>query len=132
MGRPKKTRGMKKQMRLDEAEEVILLEQWIESQKPDSGSNPLALGPLPEDAKIGKLEDGENGAVFSRYAGVRRFDQLPISDKTKRGLKEAKFVEMVDIQRAALPHALCGRDILGAARTGSGKTLAFVIPVRVS
>ncbi|CAF2327225.1 unnamed protein product [Brassica napus] len=129
MGRPKKTRGMKKQMRLDEAEEVIFLEQWIESQKPDSGSNPLALGPLPKDAKIGKLEDGENGAVFSCYAGVRRFDQLPISDKTKRGLKEAKFVEMVDIQRAALPHALCGRDILGAARTGSGKTLAFVIPV---
>ncbi|CDY17288.1 BnaA10g09220D [Brassica napus] len=27
MGRPKKTRGMKKQMRLDEAEEVIFLEQ---------------------------------------------------------------------------------------------------------
>ncbi|KAF8092364.1 hypothetical protein N665_0416s0020 [Sinapis alba] len=129
MGRPKKTRGMKKQMRLDEVEEINLLKQWIESQKPDSGSNPLALGPLPKDAKVGKYEDGENGTVFSRYAGVRRFDQLPISDKTKRGLKDAKFVEMVDIQRAALPHALCGRDILGAARTGSGKTLAFVIPV---
>ncbi|CAN6175581.1 unnamed protein product [Urochloa humidicola] len=36
---------------------------------------------------------------------------------------------MSEIQRAALPHALCGRDVLGAAKTGSGKTLAFVIPV---
>lgn len=36
---------------------------------------------------------------------------------------------MTDIQRASLPHSLCGRDILGAAKTGSGKTLAFVIPV---
>ena len=31
--------------------------------------------------------------------------------------------------RASLPHALAGRDILGAAKTGSGKTLAFVIPL---
>lgn len=30
---------------------------------------------------------------------------------------------------AAIPHALVGRDILGAAKTGSGKTLAFVIPL---
>jgi superfamily II DNA/RNA helicase len=36
---------------------------------------------------------------------------------------------MTDIQRASLPHALCGRDVLGAAKTGSGKTLAFIIPV---
>jgi len=36
---------------------------------------------------------------------------------------------MTEIQRAAIPHALCGRDVLGEAKTGSGKTLAFVIPV---
>ncbi|CAN8301874.1 unnamed protein product [Cochlearia groenlandica] len=130
MGRPK-TRGMKKQMRLDEVEEINLLNDWIQSQKPDSGSNPLSFDPLPKDAKIGIVEEGsgENGAVFSRFAGARRFDQLPISDKTKRGLKIAKYLDMTDVQRAALPHALCGRDILGAARTGSGKTLAFVIPI---
>ncbi|CAH2069924.1 unnamed protein product [Thlaspi arvense] len=128
MGRPK-TRGMKKQMRLNEVEEISLLNNWIESQKPDSGSNPLSFEPLPKDAKIGKFEDGKNGTLFSRYAGVRKFDQLPISDKTKRGLKGAKYVDMTEVQRAALPHALCGRDILGAARTGSGKTLAFVIPI---
>ncbi len=36
---------------------------------------------------------------------------------------------MTDIQRAAIPHALKGKDILGSAKTGSGKTLAFLIPV---
>lgn len=30
----------------------------------------------------------------------------------------------------AIPHALAGRDILGAAKTGSGKTLAFLVPAR--
>lgn len=34
-----------------------------------------------------------------------------------------------EIQAAAIPHALAGRDILGAAKTGSGKTLSFVVPL---
>ncbi|CDY19875.1 BnaC09g31410D [Brassica napus] len=41
MGRPKKTRGMKKQMRLDEAEEVILLEQ-SESSKTTAKTAPFS------------------------------------------------------------------------------------------
>ena len=36
---------------------------------------------------------------------------------------------MTDIQARAIPLALKGADILGAAKTGSGKTLAFIIPV---
>ena len=36
---------------------------------------------------------------------------------------------MTDIQSKAIPIALKGNDILGAAKTGSGKTLAFLIPV---
>lgn len=36
---------------------------------------------------------------------------------------------MTDIQRKAVPLALKGHDILGAAKTGSGKTLSFLIPV---
>ena len=36
---------------------------------------------------------------------------------------------MTEIQRCTLPHALSGRDILGASKTGSGKTLSYLIPV---
>jgi len=36
---------------------------------------------------------------------------------------------LTDIQKKALPLALKGNDVLGAAKTGSGKTLAFIIPV---
>ena len=36
---------------------------------------------------------------------------------------------MTDIQAKAIPLALQGHDILGAAKTGSGKTLSFIIPV---
>eukprot|EP00955_Chlamydomonas_euryale_P053651 355556-Chlamydomonas_euryale.AAC.8 len=45
------------------------------------------------------------------------------------GLKSCKYVRMTAIQRAALPHAIAGRDVLGAAKTGSGKTLAFLVPL---
>ena len=45
-------------------------------------------------------------------------------------MSNANYLTLTAIQRASLPHTLCGRDALGAAKTGSGKTLAFLIPVR--
>ncbi|CAK7338481.1 unnamed protein product [Dovyalis caffra] len=125
----RKSKSKSKQMRKDrheaEQEEISKLNQWIDSQKPDSGTNPLSLKPLPKDAPIGLLQDN----TFSRYSGATNFKELPLSKRTQDGLKRANYSKMTDIQRASLPHSLCGRDILGAAKTGSGKTLAFVIPV---
>ena len=127
MRRPK-SKEFRKQQRLSEQEEINLLNSWIQFQPPDSGSNPMSLPHLPNNSPIGRLEDN----TYSRYAGASRFGQFPLSKKTKDALRAAKFVVMTDIQRASLPHALCGRDILGAAKTGSGKTLAFIIPVSAS
>lgn len=62
-------------------------------------------------------------------AAYTTFDALPLSEATRAGLKAASFSTMTDIQAKAIPHALHGRDILGAAKTGSGKTLAFLLPV---
>jgi ATP-dependent RNA helicase DDX10/DBP4 len=59
----------------------------------------------------------------------RRFASLPLSQRTQEALKSAGYVDMTDIQLQAVPLALAGRDVLGAAKTGSGKTLAFLIPV---
>lgn len=58
-----------------------------------------------------------------------QFQELPISQNLIQGLKEASYSLLTDIQREAIPYALKGNDILGAAKTGSGKTLAFLIPV---
>lgn len=58
-----------------------------------------------------------------------QFSELPISKITIRGLDENKWTSMTPIQRAAIPHILAGRDVLGTALTGSGKSLAFLVPI---
>ncbi|KAG2225444.1 hypothetical protein INT45_010080 [Circinella minor] len=63
------------------------------------------------------------------FVDTKFFDDLPISTKTRKGLKRANFRQLTDIQRKAIPLALAKRDVLGAAKTGSGKTLSFLVPV---
>lgn len=60
---------------------------------------------------------------------ARNFSDLPLSTRTRDGLAAARFSELTDVQRRAIPQALAARDVLAAAPTGSGKTLAFVVPV---
>ncbi|KAL1902471.1 ATP-dependent RNA helicase dbp4 [Sporothrix stenoceras] len=55
--------------------------------------------------------------------------ELPLSKPTAAGLRDSHYVSLTDIQARAIPTALRGSDILGAAKTGSGKTLAFIVPV---
>lgn len=62
-------------------------------------------------------------------AGIKDFSDLPLSQTTASGLEASHFKTLTDIQSKAVPLALKGKDILGAAKTGSGKTLAFLIPV---
>eukprot|EP00026_Physarum_polycephalum_P001312 Phypoly_transcript_01313.p1 GENE.Phypoly_transcript_01313~~Phypoly_transcript_01313.p1 ORF type:complete len:815 (-),score=162.39 Phypoly_transcript_01313:291-2735(-) len=57
------------------------------------------------------------------------FKDYPISYQSQTGLFNAGYIKATDIQHATLLHALCGRDVLAAAKTGSGKTLAFLVPV---
>lgn len=59
----------------------------------------------------------------------KTFTDLPLSQTTASGLEASHFKALTDIQQKAVPFALKGSDILGAAKTGSGKTLAFLIPV---
>ena len=69
-------------------------------------------------------------AEGSQYRGSPKlFGDLPISKRTLKGLEDAHFIEMTDIQKCALPVALSGLDVLATAKTGSGKTLAFLIPI---
>ena len=57
------------------------------------------------------------------------FRDLNLSKETLDGLSRHNYFKPTAIQRKAIPLALKGHDILGAAKTGSGKTIAFLIPV---
>lgn len=57
------------------------------------------------------------------------FADLPLSRPTASGLEASHFKVLTDVQQKAVPLALKGSDILGAAKTGSGKTLTFLVPV---
>ena len=78
---------------------------------------------------------------------ISKFTDLPLSRATASGLAASSFKTLTTIQQKAIPLALQGFDILGAAKTGQGmtsliisedpfadkkcpgKTLAFVVPV---
>jgi len=44
-------------------------------------------------------------------------------------IEQLGFKEMTEVQAAAIPKALEGKDLIVNARTGSGKTLAYVLPL---
>ena len=58
-----------------------------------------------------------------------RFTELPISPYLQDRLAAAQFVNPTEVQAAAIPHAILGKDILATAQTGTGKTLAFLVPI---
>jgi len=57
------------------------------------------------------------------------FAELGVPARVDEGLAAAGFAQPFNIQTAAIPVALEGRDVCGRARTGSGKTLAFGVPM---
>lgn len=57
------------------------------------------------------------------------FDAFALAEPLRRGLAKAGFTEPTPVQRAVIPAALAGQDLLVAAATGSGKTAAFLLPV---
>jgi ATP-dependent RNA helicase DDX18/HAS1 len=61
-------------------------------------------------------------------ASPQKFAELNLSERTMKAINDMPYDTMTEIQQRAIPPALAGRDVLGAAKTGSGKTLAFLIP----
>ena len=57
------------------------------------------------------------------------FEDLGLSPALLRALSETGYTTPTPIQAQAIPPALNGEDILGAAQTGTGKTAAFGLPL---
>jgi ATP-dependent RNA helicase DDX10/DBP4 len=97
-----KRRAHNKQKTDSENVEIDTLIREVEEKAPNKGTNPLA-----------SLTD-LNSTNFVEMS----FSDLPISQRTIKGLRDATWERMTHIQAASLPHALAGRDVLGAAKTG--------------
>ncbi|KAJ9150730.1 RNA helicase [Pleurostoma richardsiae] len=102
------------------------------------GAPPSRKGPKTKEDKTLKRKreqedftklDAAVNDLDPKNAAIKAFTDLPLSTPTASGLRASHFETLTDIQARAIPLALKGRDILGAAKTGSGKTLAFLIPV---
>jgi len=57
------------------------------------------------------------------------FADLGLDSRILEAVERLGFDTPTDIQKAALPPLLDGRDVIGRARTGSGKTAAFGLPL---
>ncbi|HZZ85013.1 MAG TPA: DEAD/DEAH box helicase [Anaeromyxobacteraceae bacterium] len=60
---------------------------------------------------------------------MKSFADLNLSEKTLHALERAGFEHPTPIQAQAIPPALDGKDVIGAAATGTGKTAAFLLPI---
>jgi ATP-dependent RNA helicase RhlE len=57
------------------------------------------------------------------------FSELGLHPNLLKAVEAQGFTEPTPIQSQAIPLALTGVDLLGAAQTGSGKTAAFALPM---
>lgn len=57
------------------------------------------------------------------------FTELLLDEPLLEAVKSLGFDKMTEVQTAAIPLALQGRDLIVNAKTGSGKTLAYLLPI---
>ena len=57
------------------------------------------------------------------------FADLGLHDSFCQTVTDLGFTQPSDIQKAAIPDVLAGKDLLGIAQTGTGKTAAFGLPL---
>ena len=79
--------------------------------------------------ELKEIEDVVEKYEAIKPSEIQHFSDLPLSQRTQKGLRKCGYVAPTEIQKSAIPAALQGKDVLGAAKTGSGKTLAFLIPI---
>jgi ATP-dependent RNA helicase RhlE len=60
---------------------------------------------------------------------LNHFNNLSLNEPIIRALAQEGYQEPTEIQRAAIPQVLAGKDLLATAQTGTGKTAAFSLPM---
>src|SRR5205085_5588950 len=65
----------------------------------------------------------------SDYVATVSFDELPLSEELRRGIKDRGYERPTPVQAAVLKPILEGKDVICRSKTGTGKTAAFGIPL---
>jgi ATP-dependent RNA helicase RhlE len=60
---------------------------------------------------------------------TRDFNDFALNNSLLKALSEQGYQKPTDIQRAAIPVLLAGKDLFASAQTGTGKTAAFSLPI---
>jgi len=60
---------------------------------------------------------------------VTSLHDIPLNTLLLSATDKLGYTQATDVQQAAIPQALEGKDLLVSAQTGSGKTAAFLLPV---
>jgi len=111
-----------------EQNNIAHLQKRIIDECPDRGYAPplnqkVAFRSLPiSDYTLRGLEEGNGKTATNNKNSNDKNNNNGKNDKKKKRQNnfsnKKQFWNMTDIQNACIPHALRGRDILGAARTG--------------
>jgi len=101
--------------------------QWLTVDNDDAG-----LGTMRSPADAGQsVDDGalhHTEVLESPVPPLKSFAYLQLPPALQTALHAQGVVTPTPIQRAVVPVALKGADLVGVAATGSGKTLAYLLP----
>jgi len=60
---------------------------------------------------------------------TKNFNDFALNKSLLKALSEQGYQQPTEIQRAAIPVLLTGKDLFASAQTGTGKTAAFALPI---
>jgi ATP-dependent RNA helicase DDX18/HAS1 len=109
----------------DDFEEFASGDEEAQDDDENDDEEPKANGDLGEASD---LPSALGVSLPNTDATPKKFTELNLSERTMKAINDMPYDTMTEIQARAIPPALAGRDVLGAAKTGSGKTLSFLIP----
>lgn len=58
-----------------------------------------------------------------------KFTELKLNEQLIKNVQEIGYEDLTEIQEAAIPSILEGKNVLGLAQTGTGKTATFLLPI---
>src|SRR6266480_2877797 len=56
-------------------------------------------------------------------------ENLPLSENTKKILRQTGYHQLTNVQLQTIPLVLERKDVIAQSQTGTGKTAAFLIPI---